>query len=271
MAGTRSSRKYEFPGGVLISSLANPLIKQARALSKPRGRASSGLFLVEGIHHVGEAMAAGWDMEAILYAPAMLKSSFALEMLSRFPGRIEQVSENAMEAIAGKDHPQGILAIVRERNRQLADLGVIGCGVALVEPQDPGNLGTVLRTIDGVRADAMFVLDGGVDHYHPTAIRASMGTCFWIPIVCAGFDDFITWGRAHRFQLIATTAHGGTALREFTPTKPWILVLGSEQKGLSADQRSACDVVLSLPMKGRASSLNLAVAAGILLYGLTNE
>jgi len=254
----------------LISSLANPLIKEARALRQARARAASGLFLVEGIHHVGEAMAAGWDIEAVLYAPAKLRSDFALEMLSRFPGRLEQVSVKVLEAIAGKDNPQGILAIVRGRNRHLEDLGDLRCGVALVAPQDPGNLGTVLRTIDAVRADALFVLDGGVDQYHPTAIRSSMGTCFWIPIVYTGFDDFETWGRAHHCILIGTTAHGGEALRDFSPTQPWILVLGSEQKGLSAEQRSACDVLLSLPMKGRTSSLNLAVAAGILLYDLTS-
>jgi TrmH family RNA methyltransferase len=97
-----------------------------------------------------------------------------------------------------------------------------------------------------------------------------MGACFWIPIVYTGFHEFETWGRAHHCALIGTTAHGGEELRAFTAPQHWILILGSEQKGLSAEQRSACDVVLSLPMKGRASSLNLAVAAGILLYGLTS-
>jgi len=254
----------------LISSLANPLVKEARALGQARARAAGDLILVEGIHHVGEAMAAGWDVEAVLYAPAKLKSAFAHEMLSRFPGRIEQVSGKVLEAIAGKDNPQGILAIVHKRSRHLADLGDIRCGVALVAPQDPGNLGTVLRTVDAVRADAVFVLDGGVDQYHPTAIRASMGACFWIPIVYTGFDEFEAWGRARHCALIGTTAHGGEELRAFTAPHRWILILGSEQKGLSAEQQSACDVVLSLPMKGRTSSLNLAVAAGILLYGLTS-
>jgi TrmH family RNA methyltransferase len=214
-------------------------------------------------------MAAGWDIEAVLYAPSTLKSDFALEMLSRFPGRIERVSGQVLESVAGKDNPQGILAIVHQRNRLLVDLGDVTFGVALVSPQDPGNLGTVLRTLDAVRADALFVLDGGVDQYHPTAIRASMGTCFWVPIVYTGFEDFDTWRRSRHFELIGTSARGGADLRDYAPARPWILVLGSEQKGLSADQKDACDVVLSLPMKGRTSSLNLAVAAGILLYGLT--
>jgi TrmH family RNA methyltransferase len=253
----------------LISSLTNPLIKQVRALRQLKARAATGLFVVEGIHHVGEAMAAGWDIEAVLCAPAKLKSDFALQLLNRFPGRIEQVSPEVFEAVAGKDNPQGILAIVRQRNRLLVDLGDISCGVALVSPQDPGNLGAVLRTLDAVRGDALFVLDGGVDHYHPTAIRASMGTCFWVPIVYTGFDDFVIWARSHHCGLIGTSARGGADLVDFRPAPPWILVLGSEQKGLSAEQKDACDAVLSLPMRGRSSSLNLAVAAGILLYALT--
>jgi TrmH family RNA methyltransferase len=214
-------------------------------------------------------MAAGWDIAAVVYAPAMLRSEFALEMLGRFGGRIEPVSTQVMEAVAGKDNPQGILAIVRQRNRLLVDLGDITCGVALVSPQDPGNLGTVLRTLDAVRGDVLLVLDGGVDQYHPTAIRASMGACFWVPTIYASFDDFQVWRRAHEVQIIGTSARGGADLSDFSPAAPWVLVLGNEQKGLSDDQKDACDVVLSLPMKGRATSLNLAVAAGILLYALT--
>ena len=256
---------------VLITSLANPLIKQARALRQPRARAVSGLFVVEGILHVGEAMAAGWEIEAILYEPAKLRSEFAREMLSRFTGRVERVSQAAFDAIAGKDNPQGILAIVRRQTRPLASLEVVRRGAALVAPQDPGNLGTILRTLDAVEGDVLFVLDGGVDPFHPTAIRASMGASFWVPIVQSRFDEFCAWSRQHRCQLIGSSARGGIDPRNLTLAQSWILVLGSEQKGLSAAQRAVCDVVLSLPMKGRSTSLNLAVAAGILLYDLTGR
>jgi TrmH family RNA methyltransferase len=252
----------------LIASRANPLIKQARALRQPRARAASGLFVVEGIHPVGEAMAAGWEIESILYDPAKLRSEFAREILSRFKGRVEQVATPAFDSIAGKDNPQGILAIVRQRIRQLVDIAFGGHAAALVAPQDPGNVGTILRTLDALQGDALFVLDGGVDPFHPTAVRASMGASFWVPIVQSRFDDFTTWRRDRGDQLIASSARGGVDPRALTPTRPWILLLGSEQRGLTAEQRAACDIVLSLPMQGRSTSLNLAVAAGILLYGL---
>ena len=141
--------------------------------------------------------------------------------------------------------------------------------MAVVSPQDPGNVGTILRTLDAVGADALFLLDAGVDPYHPTSVRASMGTIFWKPIVQTSFDEFIEWSRRFGFQRIATSAHSKQNYHELKPNTPWILVLGSEQKGLSMEQIKACDVSISLPMRGRASSLNLAVAAGILLYQFT--
>jgi TrmH family RNA methyltransferase len=114
--------------------------------------------------------------------------------------------------------------------------------------------------------DALFLLDGGVELYHPTVIRASMGTIFWKPVVQTSFAEFIKWARAGNFQLIGTSAKADTDYQTFTPASPWVLLLGNEQKGLASEQTSACDVTLSLPMRGRVSSLNLSVAAGVLLY-----
>ena len=139
-------------------------------------------------------------------------------------------------------------------------------GVGLVAPQDPGNVGTILRTMDAVGADALFLLEGGVELYHPTVVRSSMGTIFWKPVIQTSFDEFVKWARKGNFQLIGTSAHGDVDYQTLVPMLPWMLVLGNEQKGLSDQQTSICDVTVSLPMKGRVSSLNLAVAAGILLY-----
>ena len=255
-------------GADLITSTANPLIKKVRALHDSGARARTGLFLAEGIHPVGEALAAGWEIEAIIYAPDKLRSRYAVDMLSRFPGRKEAVAASVFEALAQKDNPQGILAVVRKRQRGLADLAGVTTAVALDAPQDPGNLGTVIRTVDAVSGDALFVLDGGVDPFHPVVPRASMGGLFWVPVISARFSAFCAWSRAHGCQLIGTSARGGVDFRRFAPTRPWILLLGTEQKGLSEAKKAKCDVVLTLPMAGRASSLNLAVAAGVLLYQL---
>jgi TrmH family RNA methyltransferase len=179
-----------------------------------------------------------------------------------------------MESLADKDNPQGILAIVRQKQTQLDELqhsSAVGsqkitCAAALVTPQDPGNVGTILRTLDAVGADALFLLDGGVELYHPTVIRSSMGTIFWKPVIQTSFSEFVEWARQGSYQLIGTSAHGEVDYQTLVPNTPWILVLGNEQKGLSTEQTNACDVAVSVPMKGRVSSLNLAVAAGVLLY-----
>ncbi|HET7143340.1 MAG TPA: RNA methyltransferase [Anaerolineales bacterium] len=250
----------------LITSPSNPLIKQARALRQKKGRNESGLFLVEGIHHVGEVMEAGWDIESILYSSGVLTSPFAHELISRYSFNPQPVTAQVMESLADKDNPQGIIAMVHQKKAQLKDVNLVSRAVALVSPQDPGNVGTILRSLDAVGADALFLLDGGVELYHPSVVRASMGTLFWKPIVQTSFDNFRDWTRAGKYQLIGTSAKADVDYRTFVPQTPWILLLGSEQKGLSLEQSATCFVTVSLPMQGRASSLNLAVAAGILLY-----
>jgi TrmH family RNA methyltransferase len=258
----------------LITSLSNPFIKRARALHQKKARLESSLFLVEGIHHVGEAVEAGWEVESVIYAPELLTSNFARDLISRLGTKPQPVSAQVMESLADKENPQGILAIVHQKQMRLdefsnsASAGAhkIARAAALVTPQDPGNVGTILRTLDAVGADALFLLDGGVELYHPTVVRSSMGTIFWKPIVQTSFNEFVRWARKENFQLIGTSAHGDVDYQTLVPKIPWILVLGNEQKGLSTEQTNACDVAVSLPMKGRVSSLNLAVATGVLLY-----
>lgn len=255
----------------LITSLSNPLIKQARALRQKKARLESGSFLVEGIHHVGEAVNAGWHVELVLFAPDMLTSNFAHDLIARLKITPQPVSAQVMESLSDKDNPQGILAVVRQKKTQLKELKRLECAAAIVSPQDPGNVGTILRTLDAVGADALFLLDGGVELYHPTTVRASMGTIFWKPVIQTSFDEFVRWSHEGNHQLIGTSAHGEVEYQTFVPHPPWILVLGNEQKGLSPEQTNACDVTVSLPMKGRVSSLNLAVAAGVLLYQFCNH
>lgn len=253
----------------MLTSTSNPFIKQVRALRQKKTRAETGTFLVEGIHHVGEVIEAGWEVDSIVYAPELLTSGFAKDLLARvlrLDLRLQPVSAAVMESLADKENPQGILAVVKQRSFSFTDLKSWTRAVALVSPQDPGNVGTILRTMDAVGADALFLLDGGVELVHPTVVRASMGTLFWTPVVQASFDEFLTWARKVNCQLIGTSAKADVDYHTLVPQIPWVLVLGNEQKGLSREQTDACDVTLSLPMRGRVSSLNLSVAAGVLLY-----
>lgn len=262
-----------------ITSLSNPLIKRARSLRQKKARDESGLFLVEGILHVGEAAEAGWEIETLFYAPERLKSGFGRELAQKLEEagvRCQPVSEAVFESLAEKDNPQGLAALVRKKTRNLDQFTPAGFrfGAALVSAQDPGNIGTILRSLDGVGADGLILLDpgqgaAGADPYHPSVVRASMGTLFWKPFVQVSFDEFVRWAKKGGYRLIGTSAHGSLDYHMLKlDARPTVLLFGSEQKGLSPEQMAACDELVALPMRGRASSLNLAVAAGILLYQL---
>lgn len=261
----------------LISSSSNPLIRQVRALRQRKGRDETGLFVAEGIHHVGEAVEAGWSIERLVYAPDQLTSDFARQLVDEQAWRgvrCAALTSDLFAAITGKENPQGILAILKQRHWTLDELNAphFRLGVALVSPQDPGNVGTILRTLDAAGADGLFLLDGGVDPYHPSSVRASMGTIFWKPIVELPFETFVKWAQKNMYRLVGTSAHASVDYRTFRLNQqPAILLFGNEQKGLSQEQMKACEILLSLPMRGRVSSLNLAVAAGIMLYAVVED
>jgi TrmH family RNA methyltransferase len=203
----------------------------------------------------------------------LLTSAFAKDLLARAERlnlKLQPVSVSVIESLADKENPQGILAVVKQKKYTFENVKSITRAVALVSPQDPGNLGTILRTLDAVGADALFLLEGGVELYHPTVIRASMGTLFWKPVIQTSFDEFLNWARTGGHQLIGTSAKADVDYHTLVPQTPWVLLLGTEQKGLSPEQLVACDVSISLPMRGRVSSLNLSVAAGVLLYQYSN-
>lgn len=252
----------------MITSRSNPLIKQVIALRQRKARSESGLFLVEGIHHIGEAVEAGWDIDSLIYAPDMLASDYAIKLISGVKTNLQAVSPQLMEYLSDKENPQGILGVVHQRKLKINNIGALRSGVALISPQDPGNVGTILRTMDAVHADALFMIDGGVDIYHPTLVRASMGTIFWIPIFQTTFEEFVEWVQRGNIQLIGTSAHADKDSVKFIPNSSWIILMGSEQKGLLPAHLKFCNKILSLPMRGRASSLNSAVAAGIFLFQL---
>lgn len=263
---------------IQITSRNNPKIKQIRLLRQRKHRQETRQFLVEGIHAVGQAVEAveqaptGLEVDSIYYAPELLTSEFALNLVETQSGLgvpCYSTTAEVFEYIAEKENPQGILAVARLPRVQLAHLSPqrFPWLVALVAPQDPGNIGTILRTIDAVGASGLILLDASADPFHPSSVRASMGSIFWRPLVQASFAEFVPWAKGWGYQIYGTSAKGSTDYRQLRRYDiPAILLLGSEQKGLSPEQIAACDRVLRLPMRGRISSLNLAVAAGVMLY-----
>ena len=260
-----------------ITSRSNPNIKSARALRQRKYRESNALFLVEGIHHVGAAIEANAAVETIFYAPELLKSEFAFEMIEQVSGQgipCTPTSTEVFVSLAGKDNPQGVLAVVRQPQMTLADLNPesFSWGIACVSPQDPGNVGAILRTIDAVGASGLILIGEGVDAYHPTAVRASMGAIFRHPVVRASLSEFTQWVKKHTYHVYGTSAQGKIDYLQITGYEhPAILLMGSEQQGLTPEQAQICKTLIRLPMRGEVTSLNLAVAAGVMLYAMLEK
>ncbi len=258
----------------VISSVNNPHIKAIRALRTRKGRAEQGTFFVEGLRIVGEAVQTGAEIVQIVTAPDLLISAFGRETAIRAEQngamRIE-VTKAVFAALSEKDGPQGIAAVIRQRWTALEAFPARPdrlCYVALESPQDPGNIGTVIRTAEAVGAAGLILIGDSADPYDPGSVRASMGAIFDLPLARASFESFITWARERGIRIIGTSGASPTDYRAVRYAPPQALLMGSEREGLSAAQQAACDVVVRLPMVGRSDSLNLAVATGVMLYAL---
>jgi RNA methyltransferase, TrmH family len=257
-----------------ITSKDNPKLKQARSLRQRSHRQARGLFLVEGIRHVGEAAASGErvQLNSIFYSPELLTSDFALNLIQQQSSLgipCYSLPEKIFTSLAEKENPQGIIAVAQVQESCLEDLRPANFkwGVALVAPQDPGNIGTILRTIDAVGACGLLLLDNSADPYQSGAVRSSMGAIFWKLVVMASFSEFVAWAVRHQYSIYGTSARGSQDYREVKQYQsPLLLLMGSEREGLSEEQSAICQHLIRLPMQGRVSSLNLAVATGVFLY-----
>ena len=254
---------------VKITSLQNPLVKRIRFLKKRKHRLREGCFWAEGIRNALQALELGWDIEALVWAPDMLRSDPALQAVQRTSVKKVAVSRYVFEGMAVGENPQGLGALVRLREQRLADLDV-GSETLLVvleEPRNRGNVGTVVRTVDCAGGDGVVLLGRSVDAYDPESVRASMGSLFAMPVVaCPGISEFVAWAGDRGLRLVGTSARATQSYREVSCRRPLALLFGNERKGLSGMLRAAADEVVRIPVLGRATSLNLASAVAVMAY-----
>jgi TrmH family RNA methyltransferase len=266
----------------VISSAANPLIKRIRLLADRRHRRREGAFVVQGIQPVWQAVEAGADIETLIVAPDLLRPPAAVDMVSRQEERgvrVARVSADLFGRIADRDGPAGLAAIIRARPRSLAGLTVSpgSLFVALHETGNPGNLGTIIRTASAAGAAGLILVGQTTDPYDPVAVKASMGALFDVPVArAATAEEFLAWSAAEGITVAATSARGDSSCWEVGFPLPLAILLGSEGEGLPAGLldrvgrdgagRGGAGLHVRIPMAGTAESLNLAVAAGILLY-----
>lgn len=257
----------------MISSTSNPRIKAIRKLADSKERAATNTFLAEGLRVVGQAVDSGAKIQELLYCEELLVSDYGRNLVEKLRQNstieIIEVSKEVFESLARKDKPQGIAAVIRQNWANLLDINGIEAGtwVALEAVQNPGNLGTILRTCDAVAAKGLILLDQSTDPYDPAAIKASMGAIFTVPVFRADLTSLENFLHQNPdINAIGTSDKAEKDCFEFNFPDPILLMMGSEREGLSASYQQLCQNMISIPMEGDCDSLNLSVATGVMLY-----
>ncbi len=250
-----------------ITSLTNPTVKAVRALHMRKARQETGLFLVEGLKSVAEAVALGRAPRILLHGEAAAAHPLLLRATTVAAETLE-VSPAILGKISRKDNPQTVLGVFEQAFARLDDLDPTAavCWVALESVRDPGNLGTIIRTADAAGCGAVILIGECCDPYSVEAVRATMGSIFATSVVKTSKTDFLTWRRRWPGAVVGTLLSAHADFRTAVYRQPNLIVMGNEQAGLTADLAAACDVTVKIPMRGRADSLNLAVATGVMIY-----
>ena len=261
---------------MIITSFSNPKVKLIRKLDQKKYRQETGLFFVEGLRSVGEAVQTGASIDSLVFSPELLVSEFGQGLLDNpvveNVDRIE-VSAEIYEKIAHKQGPQGIGALVRQNWRTLDSLAIQpqDLWIALDRVADPGNLGTIMRTADAVGCRGVILVGDSTDPYDPTAVKASMGAIFSLELVQCPWQTFHNWQRQQGVTVVGTSDHASLDYTEASYQRPTILLMGSERHGLTDEMMAACHQMVKIPMAGRGDSLNLAVATAVIVYEIFNQ
>lgn len=264
------------PAADLISSPANARVKALRALKARKQRAATGSAFIDGIHVVLQALEHGAPVRTLVVAPELLDSQTALEAVAAYEargGEVLRLSAAAFASISARDHPAGVGAVVKLERPTLDDLrpDPVAPIAWLHEVANPGNLGAVVRTADALGCPGVIVSGRSADPYDPSAVKASMGALFARPVVVAGDEhEVVRWCEQRKLAVVATSARATVELGAAVP-RPCVALFGSEAHGLPAHLLEHAALTLRIPMRGSVSSLNLAVAAGIVLYELSRR
>ena len=260
-----------------VTSLANPIVKDIKALAMKKFRDQQNAFLAEGLKLVIDALDHGWTIKTLVFAksgrgnPAVEKAAARTVAAG---GLVLEVSEKVLSAITRRDNPQMVVGVFAQRYLPLRDVrpAVEDVWVALDRVRDPGNLGTVIRTADAVGASGVILIGETTDPFSIETVRATMGSIFAVPVARASADAFLAWRKGFAGLVAGTHLKGAVDYRSVEYAgKPVLLMMGNEQQGLPDTLADACDRLVRIPQAGRADSLNLAVATGVMLYEIRRK
>lgn len=257
-----------------ITGFSNPLVKRVRSLREKKFRKAEGLFLAEGLRILTEARDAGVLPEMLFHAGS--DHSLARDLIAAMEaagGDVIETTPDILAKISGKDNPQAVVGVYRDRltpldaiDRTSADIWIVAQSL-----RDPGNLGTILRTGDAVGAGGLILIDDCVDPFSVEAVRASMGALFTQKIATARWEEFLIWLRQGPGQLVGTSLDTDKDYQLPAYQSPTFLLVGNEAQGLPDTYEAQCDLLVKMPMLGKADSLNVAVATAVMAYEILNQ
>jgi RNA methyltransferase, TrmH family len=259
----------------VVTSLANPLVKDIRALAMRKVREEAGLFVAEGLKLVADAIEGGWPIRILVHRSGEERPmlAHAIAATRRAGGEILEVTSDILEKLSRRDNPQTVIGVFAQRLDPIATVAASpdAIWIGLDRVRDPGNLGTIIRTADAVGAEGVMLIGETTDPFGIEAVRATMGSIFNIRLAAGSAEAFLRWRRHYGGLVVGTHLTGRLDYREERYAGACLLLMGNEQQGLPDDLAGACDALVKIPMRGKADSLNLAVATGVMLYEILRD
>jgi TrmH family RNA methyltransferase len=256
-----------------ITAFSNPAVKLLRSLRDKKARRAEGLFLAEGLRILTEARDSGRLPEIVAFSAEGGRHPLAAEIIAATEaagGDAIETSAEILSKMSGKDNPQMLLGAYRQPATSLEDIDRAAAPLWIVAQalRDPGNIGTILRTGDAVGAGGLILVDDCADAFSVEAVRASMGALFTQAIATARWEEFVAWLRGGEGQLVGTSLKATHDYLKAEYRQPCFLLIGNEQHGLPAEYEADCDLLVKIPMAGRADSLNAAMATAVMAFAI---
>jgi TrmH family RNA methyltransferase len=255
----------------LVTAFSNETVKRLRSLRDKKARREQGLFLAEGLRIITEARDSGRLPEIVMFSAEGAKHALAAEIIEATEaagGEAIETTVDILSKASGKDNAQMLIAAYRQQATELAEIDRTSAPLWFVAQalRDPGNIGTILRTGDAVGAGGLILVNDSADPYSVEAVRASMGAIFTQKVLKTQWSDFKSWLCSGPGQLVGTSLKATQDYLDVRYEPPCFLLIGNEQQGLPAEYEAACDLLVKIPMAGRADSLNAAMAAAVMAF-----
>jgi RNA methyltransferase, TrmH family len=259
----------------LVTAFSNPLVKQVRGLREKKNRRREGLFVAEGLRILTEARETGRLPEILFYVGGTQHPLLAalIEATEAAGGDVVETNADIIGKLTAKDNPQTVIGVYRlfETGLEQIDRAEAPLWIVAQALRDPGNIGTILRTGDAVGAGGLILVDDCADPFSVEAVRASMGALFTQRIAAARWEEFLPWLRGGPGQLVGTSLDTDVDYQEPRYEAPCFILVGNEQAGLPEAYEATCDLLVKMPMLGKADSLNAAVATAVMAYEVVNQ